>query len=151
MEQHALTEKEVSEMNAVGIFLSIHCVKACSPWHRTVSLAATLVLSIGLARTASTVNTKPYDYQPLPLDSNLPLQYYQYNYSEQRNLNADRILHVNGSVGGHFESEVVSLRYLHYMKLFGIEVTPDIIVPIGSVIKVQVEGEKLNPSNGFGD
>lgn len=83
-------EEGVSDVNAVGIFLSIDCVKACWPWRRTVLLAAALVLCIGSATTANAVNADPGDYITLPAGTNMCLQYLQFSDGSGLNIEGQR-------------------------------------------------------------
>lgn len=77
---------------------------------------------------AVVLETDPADYVALPQGTNLGLLYYQHSDSTANYSGGNR-------TAGPFDvqSDIGIARFIHYGKLFGLTVTPQIILPFGSV------------------
>ncbi|PNE59989.1 transporter [Burkholderia cenocepacia] len=108
-------------------------------------VAILLVTTITLIRPASAVvlETDPADYVALPQGVNLALLYYQHANSTAAYSSGNRV-----DQPFHVQSDIGIARFIHYGKLFGFTVTPQIILPFGSVRMSEPASLR---SNGIGD
>lgn len=102
-----------------------------------------LSLMVATSAKATVLATDPADYVPLPPGTNLGLLYYQQSESTAFYADGRRT-----PAPFDVQSDIGVVRYIHYASLFGFTVTPQVIMPFGSV---RMSAPANLHSNGTGD
>lgn len=90
------------------------------------------------------VDTNAGDYDALPAGTNVAALYLQYSESNDYYQSGKRN-------DGYLRSEISILRLIHFTKLWGMTVDPQILIPYGSVRNGSINGQSLGKATGFGD
>ncbi|MFN3076958.1 MAG: transporter [Alphaproteobacteria bacterium] len=121
---------------------------ALSARRRRAGKVATLVCITALAASppAKALDNAPGDYEPLPDGSNIAQVSFRYGNSTH--------LHLK-DVGNVPDSSMTSKfaigRMVHYEDVGGIILSPQIIVPYGTIMQAKIGGQKVESAIGFGD
>ncbi|TWI45217.1 outer membrane putative beta-barrel porin/alpha-amylase [Pseudomonas duriflava] len=113
----------------------------------SLSYPAALVASFMFSSHARAVDVNAGDYTALPAGTNVALWYQQYSRSDQYHPD-------NGSTnraGTSLKSNISIVRLIHFMKVGGITIDPQILLPFGHVYDARISGQSLSSATGLAD
>jgi hypothetical protein len=113
---------------------------------RRLGLAVVLAIgSVFCDAAKAIVNIDANDYVPLPAGTTLLIEYAEYSKNDGLDLGG------MAPLAARLDSEVGIFRPIHYQTLFGVMTDAQVVIPVGTINNVEIDGVRQNSSSGAFD